>query len=485
MANTHDCITNNCSGTRYDGANFTCNRCLKPSYVECNINRKEVTNLIQIINNSKTLNENRLNNILKSIINQESVFEFTCQTCKTMGSYTDSMKEQIEKEKKQYEKLNTKYKNKIKELEEETKIQKQRINEIETINAQIINKQINSEEDNMEIEDEQNQLETSNKITDICKIMEKKLINLKTEMETKIKIETDKIMDVLSANNIIMEESERKRRKIITQKDRQIPSTSNENTHQNLLNINLRDINKNKNINKLKPPNEEYKTKKGLYEIYISKFDKRTTEKDIEEHIKENTNIKNSDTFKIEKIISKKEENKDKYVSFKIITLKTEIYTEIIDENLWAPDFKARDYMQDFKETIKNNYTRERKPQAKRYNNYYERYTTRPIRTKYDMIQTRPTKTFKINRNWDRNWDRNTDTPRATKRYGEYNTEGVYMRMHGTKNQYNQNNRNYDNNRGNTPYLTKRQNFRYAPTTLNTTPRQNQTQDTEQQQHQN
>lgn len=172
MTSTHDCITNNCSGTRYDGANFTCNRCLKPSYVECNANRPEVIQLISAINKDTTINNNnRLQNKIKTIINQESVFEFTCQQCKATGSYTDNMTQQIEKEKKTIEKQNEKskerYKIKIKELEEEIKTQKQKINELEIINARMNQKILDGEDNNMQIDTEQDTLEIEGKLTDM------------------------------------------------------------------------------------------------------------------------------------------------------------------------------------------------------------------------------------------------------------------------------------------------------------------------------
>lgn len=184
-----------------------------------------------------------------------------------------------------------------------------------------------------------------------------------------------------------------KEKKIITHTDKQIPSTSNENMHPKFFNINLTDATK--NIKKLIPPYEENKPKKGLYEIHVSKFDRGTMEKNIEEYIK-NTNIKNEDTFKIEKLISKKE---DKYVSFKILTFKKEIYTEIMDEKLWEPDFKARDYVQIFGDTTKNTYKQEKRSQIKRYNKYYDKYTPKPMRTRYDQMQMGHTNTFNINRN--------------------------------------------------------------------------------------
>lgn len=218
--------------------------------------------------------------------------------------------------------MKEKYKIKIKELEEEIKAQKPKMSKLETINAQINQKILDDEENNMQIDTEPNTLDIENKLKEMYNEIATKishdLINMKTEIEIKMKTESDKVMKVMNENNIIMNESERKRKKVIKQMDGQIPSTSSENKYPKLLNINLTDTTK--NITKLKPPNEENNPKTGLYKIYISKFDKRTTEKDMEEHIKENTNIKNEDTFKIEKLISKKEENKDKYVSFKILT---------------------------------------------------------------------------------------------------------------------------------------------------------------------
>lgn len=98
----------------------------------------------------------------------------------------------------------------------------------------------------------------------------------------------------------------------------------------------------------LKPPerieNNENDSINGVYMIHVSRFHINTTEMDIQKHILDNTNISNSDTFKINKLISQREENKNKYASFKITTLKRDDYTKIINENIWLPDFQARDY---------------------------------------------------------------------------------------------------------------------------------------------
>lgn len=102
------------------------------------------------------------------------------------------------------------------------------------------------------------------------------------------------------------------------------------------------------NTSNLKPPDKsttnDNESSDGVYMIHVSRFHINTNEMDLQKHIMDNTDISNDDTFKINKLVSQREENKNKYVSFKITTLNRDEYVKIMNENIWLPDFQARDF---------------------------------------------------------------------------------------------------------------------------------------------
>lgn len=76
----------------------------------------------------------------------------------------------------------------------------------------------------------------------------------------------------------------------------------------------------------------------GAYAIHVSKFDMKTTEDDIDEHILKNTDIISKELFQVQILNSKKAD----YNSFKITSLSHDIYRKIMD--IWAPHFVAREF---------------------------------------------------------------------------------------------------------------------------------------------
>lgn len=94
---------NSCSGTKYDGANFICQRCLKPCFMECFAELPEMKALIAIANvkgpatkpNSTPSYVAPQANIVQRIsriFSQQSFFGFTCTSCIKNGSYSDILR---------------------------------------------------------------------------------------------------------------------------------------------------------------------------------------------------------------------------------------------------------------------------------------------------------------------------------------------------------------------------------------------------------
>lgn len=96
-----------------------------------------------------------------------------------------------------------------------------------------------------------------------------------------------------------------------------------------------------KNTSKLKPPSTDFDDNYcDVYAIHVSKFHEDVESDFIVSHITEKTDI-NPDFFKVEKLTTKRR-RRVKYSSFKIITLKEEIYRKILNHEVWSPDYTAR-----------------------------------------------------------------------------------------------------------------------------------------------
>lgn len=97
----HDC--SGCLGKIFQGANLTCNRCLRPFYLECLAQKKEIQYLIAALNayTPATSSPVALPSKFKHVFGAESVFDFTCIKCKSSGSFIDNVvraKEDISRE---------------------------------------------------------------------------------------------------------------------------------------------------------------------------------------------------------------------------------------------------------------------------------------------------------------------------------------------------------------------------------------------------
>lgn len=321
----HDCLLAGCVGKKYDGSSFTCNRCLRPFFYDCLDSRNEVKNLMNMISNVTTKTPMKLISKIKLIFGNESIFETICPKCKSNGNFTDHLnqwkenaeadyKKNIDESNIEIDRLNKKCEN----LELINANLNQKIIDLETGKSDINMDSMTNEEGTTQIDDIYNKINNKLKceITEVLKDMEQRFQNQFDEMKRNM-------IDHVSP----------KRKRVIFQPNNDMvmtPKTSRINNTQ------------------LKPPdkteNNDIESSDGIYRIHVSRFHINTTELDIQKHILDNTNISNVDTFKIHKLVSQREENKSKYVSFKITTLKREDYMKIINENIWLPDFQARNY---------------------------------------------------------------------------------------------------------------------------------------------
>lgn len=349
MGNEHDCLIAGCDGKKYDGSSFTCNRCLRPFFIECLMNRNEVKALINFLSAATTKTPMRLPNKVKLVLNSESIFEAVCLNCRAKGTFNDAIQSWKNETEATY----------VKSIED-SNIEIDRLNkqcdDLEKINANLNQKIYDMESDKHDENFTNNTEKFERRIIEQCDKrfdrLSTNITSMTTDFEARMKMECEKIRKTIAEQ--ISNGNEVKRKKVVIDNGKEVNVPNNKSVNESKSNR----VPKN---NVLKPPEGLNKSnsdpKNGIYMIHVSKFHVGTTENDIENFIIENTEIKNGESFKVTKIINYKDENKDKYVSFKINTLKYENYVKIMNDELWLPNFRAREYIQ-VERNLNNNSTR-------------------------------------------------------------------------------------------------------------------------------
>lgn len=370
MSQYHDCTLMACKGQRFDAANLTCNRCLRPFFFECMVNKKEVEYLISALNaySPKNTTPTRFINKVKSVFGQESVFEFICPDCKSKGKYCEivaQLKRDSQIECDQHLNIKTKeienmYLSKLNELTanynrldqanaqllaEKNELQKElsdlrtNYSHVEQLNAQLNQKVLDYEQNRMDgINDDAN----SAREIDTTQIMDR--FNVLThDIEARIKLECDKLLRAINNDSGNCS----KKRKI------------GDNVSQNRMNISVGAMGSHHSQNvdltndgqgittKLRAPNKIVNDTRDIYQVHVSEFVATTTVGDIENYVMENTGISNSGLFKVSKLLSKKKNfnENDEYATFKITTLHNDVYTKLSNPVIWEPDFHVRDFI--------------------------------------------------------------------------------------------------------------------------------------------
>lgn len=327
--------------SKSDNSYLRCVRCKNRTYTETLRNKKEYIQLLSIMKNSDIQTPSRTQTKLKAIFHEESIFEFICPNCKTRGNSIDiinKLKEEIEistQSNQAYANEISMIRDKNTHLEREMEILKKNLNDTQNELSNLNNyEQMEIDNtDETETEEESIVINKLNKlINKTFNKLNKNLVIMNSDIEARIKIEFEKIQTSLLEQSKIGNNGSDKKIKKVTFLDE-----NNSNTQK------TKDNNDKGKVKKLKPPNINTEDeKRDIYEIHLSKFHINTTEKDIETHIMENTKIKNIDTFKITKILSRNEDKNKSYIAFKITTLNQQIYEQIINEKIWKPEFEAK-----------------------------------------------------------------------------------------------------------------------------------------------
>lgn len=363
----HDC--SGCSGTKFQGANLTCNRCLRPFFLECLSTKKEVTYLIAALNqysSSSITSPTRLQTKMLNVFGTESMFDFTCPRCKKEGRFVDAVAQvkrdsKIECDKETQRKCNeleTMYQSQLFALREElnksvqlnndysAKLMQQqneliscrsKYQELETINAALNQK-------NADLENNQNQMDGidsedgAGAITEFMKIMNRFDV-MTHDIEARVKLECEKV--ITSINGEVSDPNlNLKKRKLNG-------ANTQQQMHQSSVPFEIDLTSEGKGtVTKLKPPKKKENDSRDVYQIHVSQFDMKHTENDIEKFICENTGINASGLFKVTKLMNKKRNfsEGDEYCSFKITTIHYDVYKKITNTAIWEPEFQVRDF---------------------------------------------------------------------------------------------------------------------------------------------
>lgn len=217
----------------------------------------------------------------------------------------------------------------------------------------------------------------------------------------------------------------------ITQTPVRLANVHNQNVNDTHTQVNDLRNNGRRLITKLKPPQQPKNnaTMNGVFEIHVSKFDNEYTENDLIEHIMQNTTIVVAEVFTVEALMSQNQSDERGYKSFKITTLKKQIYDEIMDESLWAPEFTARNFVSEkssnwpkkstqnqFTKRNKGNYNKREFPNEKRFE------TPQPRRHQMQQMQQKQQNNMRRDvlernaRNAQRNRPNRVNTQQGTNR---------------------------------------------------------------------
>lgn len=353
---SHDCDNKNCEGKVLAGLHWNCNKCGKKSFCDCTA--KENDEAFCLLVAMKLINENADGEATTNVNSQtlkdfnlifgdNSLFGFTCKSCKTKDVIeVDAKQEQINQLKSQLQvehETAIELKKKNDALEETIEENKKLIRELTEENSNpfnvtdngITNKIIGN--DSTSLEEIKTQIMSDMKALMSCEIgkLDKKFAKeTKTTREFCTKKinerESNKNSGIRSAFDNLQSDTPKRSVSFASAK-------GNQPKHDQVADNQQRNDSHLVFSEKMKPATQTKTTDKNRYEIYVAKFAVGTTVSDIVEHVMKNTSIINPEAFKVEICNS----NSD-YIAFKVSTLNKEPYDEIM--NIWSPYYVASKY---------------------------------------------------------------------------------------------------------------------------------------------
>lgn len=353
---THKC-NSDCKGSMYKGLKINCHRCLSPTYLECIKDLHEMKNFLiffEIKPYSDESEEGKKKYVeegkkkIDSLLYQESLVEFICQSCKKQP-YT-LMKNKYEK---RIELMQTKLNDYEKDILDGNNCGK--INELQT--------EIVTLKSHIENQDKINEKNNTDMSTTLA-LLKSSFDSYKDEMEKNL----SKSIAILNNSELSGEASNANPidNRNVNIRPRGKNVVLNSNLSPDAPTFNISDINGNNNNNN--DNLNQNKTLTGIYDIYIAKFEKGTTSENIVNKVLESTDISDAKLFHVQMLGGRRHHHN--FASFKITTVDRAICQKILQMN-WNPQ-NARLFKQEYKnQNEKRSHDGKKERQYQNKSNYY------------------------------------------------------------------------------------------------------------------
>lgn len=326
----HECQKSGCDGKRLHGIKVNCHRCRHDYFLDCLAARSETIALLGQMNYNDKNGEKqpeRANSKLNRIFYNDSVFEFVCPPCKFHNKQKTEQSMKIE-ENSVTILAQTKL---IGELQGRVSSLELVIGDIkQMLEVQLLN-------DNSLVSSLKQCVLDVNKSKQTFEDAMKSLENIGSSpsQSDKLNVKADIHRDADSIELANEETVDLTRNTQSDHRSRPIEKTGH------LIPTDNHPITQKQQLRPPKPvmakntnkPNVSGNTQ--LYEIFVSKFDVDITNDAIVTHIIDNTSLEDNSHFNVEKI------NFGKFAAFKVIALKKQVCDLILDERIWAPEYKA------------------------------------------------------------------------------------------------------------------------------------------------
>lgn len=363
----HNCVDSECKGSSLGGNKFICALCKQPMFVNCLNDRPEIICLLSLLappgkksNNVTSTEIINLNNAISTMFSSESTFNFVCLECKTRGSFQDieadyerkiiAIRTQVQQLKIEYESKQKQNETSIETLKEQLRESSARIEQLQTSQSNDSTEHSQTHSRKSAVSDNfidsvksielliSDMIENSKAQTVNCETMATAISQLHLQLN-KNSSSHDSNTDVNVTNKGAPTD--------LNESQDELPTNGASSLSQG---VGLKSPNFASN---LKPPvresNDVNTNSSGdnALAIYVSKFHPKTTCDDITNHIIGKTKL-TGDDFSVT-LMTKERILKSEFltfVSFKITSTTAPARTKILNENLWAPDFKAEPFNQ-------------------------------------------------------------------------------------------------------------------------------------------
>lgn len=351
----HSCAGGNCNENDCAGIKLSCSWCQKSTYLSCLIDNDDFKYLVNAITKksmdsivtlplSSTIGT-RVKDAFQTIFQPKINIDFVCYECKSTGSFKDIVDKQNERTNEAKAKADAAAGNIV-------MLKQKHATEISTLTQQLIEANAKIDELNNGANVQQNACEN---------FIEKKasIDTLLTEMISASKIHTKHLEQLSSALNDIMSSShdQNKSNENMAHSDARRASIE---SHLQFPKMNgasslsqEAEVRTSQNASSLQPPvrksndDNTSSSSDNAQAIYVSKFRPNTSCEDIASHIIGKTNLTSNDfTVKLmagRRILDSKFLS---FVSFRISPTSDIVRSQILNNNLWAPDFKAVPFIQ-------------------------------------------------------------------------------------------------------------------------------------------